>query len=227
MADQVVDGCFPVGAPGRTALGEAEVGGDPACWAHLFEGDRRLWTVGHGTLPADRILELLAGVPVVGVVDIRSFPGSRHNPQYGRATMEEWLPAAGVDYRWMPSLGGRRRPSTGSPHVALRHPAFRAYADHMETAEFVGGVADLVDVAGREPTAVMCSESVWWRCHRRLLADYLTLVCGVEVAHLMHDGRVTAHPVTDGARLVDGALRYDRPSETPAPTAGRGSRPGG
>ena len=114
--------------------------------------------------------------------------------------------------------GGRRRPVAGSKHVALRHDAFRAYADYMETPAFLAGVDELLALADDELTAVMCSESVWWRCHRRLLADHLVLVRGVTVVHLMHDGRLTPHDPTDGVRLADsGALVYDLVA-TPPPS---------
>ena len=117
---------------------------------------------------------------------------------------------AGLGYVWMRDLGGRRRPVKGSKHVALRHDAFRAYADYMETPAFLAGVDELLAIADSESTAVMCSESVWWRCHRRLLADHLVLVRGIDVDHLMHDGRLTPHVLTDGVRLADdGALVYD------------------
>ena len=110
---------------------------------------------------------------------------------------------------WIRELGGRRRPVADSKHVALRHDAFRAYADYMETHEFLAGVEELLALATSELTAVMCSESVWWRCHRRLLADHLVLVRGIEVLHLMHDGRLTRHVPTDGVRLADNMLVYD------------------
>lgn len=168
-----------------------------------------LTTVGHGTLPAEAFASLLDGAQVARVVDIRSFPGSRRNPQFGREEMERWVPAAGFAYVWMRDLGGRRRPVAGSKHVALRHDAFRAYADYMETPAFLAAVAELSALAAGEATVVMCSESVWWRCHRRLLADHLVLVRGMTVEHLMHDGRLTRHVPTDGVRLADGGLVYD------------------
>jgi uncharacterized protein (DUF488 family) len=168
-----------------------------------------LQTIGHGTLPAEAFASLLDGAHVGRLVDVRSFPGSRHNPQFAREEMERWMPGAGIGYVWMSELGGRRRPVAGSKHVALRHDAFRAYADYMETPAFLAGVEELLTLARSEPTAVMCSESVWWRCHRRLLADYLVLVRGIKVVHLMHDGRRTPHMPTEGVRLVDDALVYD------------------
>lgn len=142
-------------------------------------------------------------------MDVRRFPGSRRHPQFGRDEMAAWLAAAGVGYRWMEGLGGRRRAREDSVHVALRNPQFRAYADYMSTAEFAGSVEELLAVAETSSVAVMCSESVWWRCHRRLLADHLVLVEGVEVEHVLHDGRITAHPMTPGARRVDQCVVYD------------------
>ena len=166
-------------------------------------------TVGHGTLPVEAFASLLNGAHVGRIVDVRSFPGSRHNPQFGREEIERWAPMAGLGYVWMRDLGGRRRPVADSKHVALRHDAFRAYADYMETPAFLAGIDELLALADSEATAVMCSESVWWRCHRRLLADHLVLVRGINVDHLMHDGRLTRHVPTDGVRLADGALVYD------------------
>jgi uncharacterized protein (DUF488 family) len=166
-------------------------------------------TVGHGTLAADALASLLHNSRVTGIVDVRAFPVSRHNPQFGREEMEAWVPAEGLRYRWIRELGGRRRPIRDSKHVALRNDSFRAYADHMESTEFTSGVEQLLSVAAPESTAMMCSESVWWRCHRRLIADYLVLVRSVEVVHLMHDGRGVAHAPTDGARVDGSHLVYD------------------
>lgn len=176
-------------------------------------------TVGHGTLPAAELGSLLRDAHVDHLVDVRSFPGSRRNPQFGRGEMERWVPAAGVEYRWEQDLGGRRRPISGSKHVALRHQSFRAYADHMETPTFVAAVDVLLSRAQTGRTAVMCSETVWWRCHRRLLADYLTLVRGVAVTHLMHDGRLTSHKVTEGVRPAGDHLVYDIGATPPLPLA--------
>lgn len=168
-----------------------------------------VYTVGHGTLTAGELTAIADRAQLMRIVDVRSFPGSRRNPQFGREAMERWLPDAGIAYRWMRDLGGRRRPVPNSRHVVLRNESFRAYADHMESRAFITGVDDLLALVDSGTTAVMCSESVWWRCHRRLLADHLTLVRQVEVLHLMHDGRTTRHPLTDGARLVDGIVVYD------------------
>ena len=177
-------------------------------------------TVGHGTLTQDDFTVLVHGAGFKEVVDIRSFPGSRRNPQFGSVEMARWLPAAGVAYSGMRDLGGRRKVVSGSKHVALRHPSFRAYADYMETEPFVTAVEDLL--ARGDGRAVMCSESVWWRCHRRLLADYLVLVRGVKVLHLMHDGRLTPHKPTEGVRSDESRLIYDVWATSPLPETEHG-----
>jgi uncharacterized protein (DUF488 family) len=176
-----------------------------------------LLTVGHGTLGADDLAALLVGAGVAAVVDVRAFPGSRRHPQFGRAELQRWLPDAGVAYRWEPRLGGRRRRRADSPNVALRNDSFRAYADHMAGAEFRAGLADVLADAGARRTAVMCSESLWWRCHRRLVADAATLLDGATVVHLMHDGRTTTHVPTGGVRRAGDHLVYDVGGDVPLP----------
>lgn len=176
-----------------------------------------MYTVGHGTLPAEALAAVLGAAGVEVLVDVRSYPGSRRNPHFGREAMEQWVPDAGLTYVWSPALGGRRRPVPSSRHVALREEAFRAYADHMETEGFLAGVDELLALAQARTVSVMCSESVWWRCHRRLLADHLVLVRGVEVVHLMHDGRHVAHAPTAGARLAGTTVVYDVGADRPLP----------
>jgi uncharacterized protein (DUF488 family) len=168
-----------------------------------------LRTVGHGTLPAGDFAALVTGAGIGLIVDVRSFPASRRHPQFRREAMEVWLPDAGVAYRWEPRLGGRRRPRPDSPHGGLRVPAFRGYADHMETAEFGDAVDDLLAEAGTRPAAVICAESVWWRCHRRLLADAAVLLRDAAVEHLFHDGRLEPHRPTPEARIDGRRLVYD------------------
>jgi uncharacterized protein (DUF488 family) len=185
-------------------------GGEPPCLAPRFSGlGTTVHTVGHGTLASEGLAALLHGAAIEQLVDVRAFPGSRHNPQYRREAMERWLPETGVRYRWLPELGGRRRPVEGSKHAALRNESFRAYADHMEGGDFGRGVELLLEAATAGSVAVLCSEAVWWRCHRRLLADHLALVRDVEVVHLLHDGRRTHHALTDGVRRVGDRLVYD------------------
>ena len=168
-----------------------------------------LRTVGHGTLPADALASLLTGAGVDQVVDVRSFPGSRRHPHYGRAQLERWLPESGIAYSWDPRLGGRRHLTEPSANTALRNEAFRAYADHMVGAEFGAGLDDLIEVSQRTTTAVMCAESVWWRCHRQLLADAVVVLRGIAVEHLFHDGRGATHVPSAHARRVDDHLVYD------------------
>jgi uncharacterized protein (DUF488 family) len=162
-----------------------------------------LLSVGHGTLGSEELAELLASAGVQLVVDIRSAPGSRRHPHFGREQLERWLPAAGIDYRWEKDLGGHRRPVVGSANSALRHPAFRGYADYMATGSFAAGLARLLGDAAACSTAAMCAETLWWRCHRRLVADAAVLLEGAAVYHLGHDGRLAAHRVTDGVRVVE------------------------
>ncbi|GAA4631021.1 DUF488 domain-containing protein [Actinoallomurus vinaceus] len=165
-------------------------------------------TFGHGTASQDRIAELLAGAGVALLVDVRTAPGSRRNPHVARHELERWLPEHGIDYRWDKRLGGFRRPPADSPDVFWREEMFRGYAAHMRGAEFGAAIGELLREDRRQ--AVMCSESVWWRCHRRLIADYLVLVRGVSVDHLMHDGRLVPHTPAPGARVRDdGLLVYD------------------
>lgn len=171
-----------------------------------------LLTYGHGTDSAARTVAILAGAGVGSLVDIRTAPGSRRNPQFARAAMEEWLPAAGIAYRWEKRLGGFRRPSAGNPDVAWREDMFRGYAEHMRSADFRAAIDAVLSEseAGSAQVTVMCSESLWWRCHRRLLADFVSVARGVEVRHLMHDGRVEGHRPSPGLRLRDdGLLVYD------------------
>jgi uncharacterized protein (DUF488 family) len=169
-----------------------------------------LLTYGHGTESAERTVATLAGAGIASLVDIRTAPGSRRNPQFARAAMEDWLPEAGIAYRWEKRLGGFRRPSAGNPDVAWRESMFRGYAEYMRSAEFRAAIDGVLAEAGERQVAVMCSESVWWRCHRRLVADFVSVARGVEVRHLMHDGRVEPHRPSPGLRLRDdGLLVYD------------------
>jgi uncharacterized protein (DUF488 family) len=169
-----------------------------------------LITFGHGTASAERIAELLHSAGVQTLVDVRIAPGSRRNPHVARAELERWLPGVGIDYRWEKRLGGFRRPAPDSPDVVWQEPAFRGYAGHMRQPEFLAAADEVLGQAATGQLAVMCSESTWWRCHRRLIADFAELARGADVRHLMHDGRLAAHRPTPGARLrPDGLLVYD------------------
>ncbi len=169
-----------------------------------------LLTYGHGTDPAERTAGILRAAGVSSLVDIRTAPGSRRNPQFARAALEEWLPAAGIAYRWEKRLGGFRRPSPDNPDVVWREDMFRGYAEHMRSPDFLAAIDAVLAEAETPQVIVMCSESLWWRCHRRLVADFVTVARGVDVRHLMHDGRLEAHRPTPGVRLRDdGLLVYD------------------
>jgi uncharacterized protein (DUF488 family) len=169
-----------------------------------------LITFGHGTASAERIVELLQSAGVTTLIDVRTAPGSRRNPHVARAELERWLPDGGISYRWEKRLGGFRRPAPDSPDVAWRETAFRGYAGHMRQPDFLNAIDELLAPRGTGQQAVMCSESLWWRCHRRLIADFAEIARGVPVRHLMHDGTLAPHRPSPGARLrADGLLVYD------------------
>lgn len=174
-----------------------------------------LLTVGHGTATRQELTSLLRGAGVGEVVDIRRFPGSRRNPDLASEELARWLPESGIGYRWEPRLGGRRRlpAGTSSPDTWWRVEAFRAYAAYMRSEEFGEPMADLLAGLPTTRTAVMCSETLWWRCHRRLVSDAAVLLHGVPVRHVMHDGTLTAHRPSDGARVTTEGLVYDGPDE--------------
>ena len=166
-----------------------------------------IWTIGHSTRPIEEFIELLRINAIDVIADVRRFPASRRYPQYNEAELRSALEAAGIGYLWLPSLGGRRQPLPNSPNDAWRNDAFRGYADHIATEEFASGLFELLGVAEGTPTAVMCSEAVWWRCHRRLIADVLTSI-DIEVMHIMDSTTTTRHRYTSPARIVDGVLTY-------------------
>lgn len=170
-----------------------------------------LLTMGHGTASQAELTKLLHDAGVTRLVDVRRYPGSRAHPHVRRDALAQWLPDAGIDYLWEERLGGRRELPAGSPDRWWRVDAFRAYAHHMRSAEFRDAVNSLLsETVDGGLTAVMCSESLWWRCHRRLIADFLTLTSRTPVRHLSHDGRLTEHPVAAGARISTNAeLVYD------------------
>lgn len=172
---------------------------------------RELLTLGHGTATADELARLIREAAIESIVDVRSVPKSRRHPQFWREEMQHWVPEkTGSAYLWEPSLGGFRKVDRNSSNVALRHPSFRAYADYMETEAFMHGLAALLARAATARVAILCSEAVWWRCHRRLISDAAFLLHGVRVQHLMHDGKLRPHLPTAGVRVTEtGELRYD------------------
>jgi uncharacterized protein (DUF488 family) len=165
-----------------------------------------VWTIGHSTRSAEEFLSLLQENGIERLVDVRRFPGSRKYPHFNEPLLAATLPKAGIDYVHRPDLGGRR-PTADSKNTAWRNESFRAYADYMETPEFQQAAAWLIEQANEQRTAIMCSEAVWWRCHRSLIADYLK-VRGVEVLHILGPGKTEPHPYTSAAAIVDGRLSY-------------------
>lgn len=198
------------------------MGCNPSCPPSISAAPARIWhrggvdsptlvTVGHGTLGADGLVDLLHGGRVAALVDVRRYPGSRRQPSLRTDALADRLPVAGIAYRWDPRLGGRRQEPPDSPDTWWRVASFRAYAAHMRTPEFTAAVDELVATVASTRTAIMCGETLWWRCHRRLISDYVVLVRGGAVEHLMPGPVLRPHPVAAGARLTAaGTLVYDR-----------------
>ncbi|SCE09686.1 Protein of unknown function, DUF488 [Streptomyces sp. DvalAA-14] len=175
------------------------------------DGPAPLLTFGHGTATRDRIATLLGGAGVRALVDVRAVPGSRRHPDSGRDALARWLPQEGIAYRWEPRLGGFRKAAADSPDTFWNNASFRGYAGYTRDPQFVAAMDELLETVPTVRTAVMCSETLWWRCHRRLIADFAVLARSTPVLHLAHDGRLAPHRPTAGARLRDdGLLVYDR-----------------
>jgi uncharacterized protein (DUF488 family) len=172
---------------------------------------KQLLTLGHGTATQNELARLIREAAIESIVDVRTVPKSRRHPQFWREEMERWVPEqTGSSYLWEPALGGFRKADRNSSNVALRHASFRAYADYMETDAFTNALATLLVRLATVRVAILCSETVWWRCHRRLIADAAFLLHGVRVEHLMHDGKLRPHIPTAGVRVAEpGRLRYD------------------
>ena len=167
-----------------------------------------LYTIGHSTRSLDELIEVLAAHKIGTLVDIRAFPMSRRLPQFNRDSLEQSLPAAGINYVWMKSLGGyRKRTLEESPNIALRNDSFRNYADYMLSAEFEQAMSELLRLAEKGHTAYMCAERVYFRCHRMLVSDCL-VARGHEVLHIDDAKPAKPHKLTAEARMVDGRLLY-------------------
>jgi uncharacterized protein (DUF488 family) len=167
-----------------------------------------LYTIGHSTRPLEQLTGALQAHQIQTLVDIRAFPMSRRLPQFNRDSLEQTLPAAGIQYQWMKTLGGyRKKTLEESPNIALRNPSFCNYADYMLTAEFDEAVSDLLAVAESSRTAYMCAERLYFRCHRMLVSDWL-VAHGHEVLHIDATGPVKPHSLTAEARVIDGRLIY-------------------
>jgi len=166
-----------------------------------------IFTVGHSTREIGELAGLLQENGVRALADVRRYPASRRHPQFNRGTIASSLRAAGIEYVWLPELGGRRTPDKDSRNTAWRSSGFRGYADYMRTEPFELAITRLAEIARDQPTVLLCAEQAWQRCHRGLIADYLKSR-GWEVRHILAPGSTEPHPWTPVARIVDGELSY-------------------
>ncbi|MDP4221420.1 MAG: DUF488 domain-containing protein [Bacteroidota bacterium] len=168
-----------------------------------------IWTIGHSTRSLEEFIGMLRSFDIELLVDIRSYPGSRRYPHFGKEALALSLPAAGIEYIHLGELGGRRKARPDSQNTAWRNEAFRGYADYMETAEFKKGIEHMEDLALQKRTVYMCSEAVWWRCHRALVSDYLK-DRKWKVIHIMDTGKSMEHPYTSVALEKQAELFTDQ-----------------
>jgi uncharacterized protein (DUF488 family) len=178
----------------------------------MKEKDKTIWTIGHSTRPLEEFVAMLHSFNIELIADIRSYPGSRKFPQFNKEALEVSLLQNNIQYVHVKELGGRRKADPDSKNTAWRHVAFRSYADYMETPPFKDGIKTLEQIALEQRTAYMCSEAVWWRCHRSMVSDYLKLR-GWNVMHIMAIEKATEHPYTAPAGIVNGELNYEKESD--------------
>jgi len=168
---------------------------------------KNIWTIGHSTRTIDGFIEMLRSFEIELLVDIRSFPGSRRYPHFNKEALAASLPKHHIEYKHLVKLGGRRNPLPNSHNTGWRLAAFRGYADYMETEEFNEAIKELEALAMEKRTAYMCSEAVWWSCHRSLVSDYLKFK-GWIVIHIMGANKAEGHPYTKPAKIEDNKLVY-------------------
>lgn len=168
-----------------------------------------LFTIGHSTRELADFTAVLQAHRIDVLVDIRAFPMSKRLPHFNRERLEMWLPEAGIEYRWVQELGGRRKKTLAhSPNVALRNDSFRNYADYMLSAEFQEAAGQIADLATQRRVAIMCAERMWFQCHRMLVSDYFA-AHGHAVRHIIEaDKEPKEHALTKEARIVEGRLLY-------------------
>src|SRR5262252_3878058 len=168
----------------------------------------RIWTIGHSIRAIDEFVSLLKANEIKVLADVRAWPGSKRYPQFTKDALAESLNAQGIRYEHFPELGGKRKAKPDSRNTAWRNTSFRGYADYMETEQFQKGIERLLALTAEAgPTAIMCAEAVWWRCHRSLIADYLK-VREIEVMHILGANKIEPHPYTPAARIVNRELSY-------------------
>lgn len=168
---------------------------------------KTIYTIGHSTRTFEEFVLLLASFKIELLVDIRSYPGSKRYPHFNKENLQQHLPEHGIKYQHLLELGGRRKALKDSKNGVWKNDAFRGYADYMETEEFKKGIIILEDFAAEYTTAYMCSEAVWWRCHRSLVSDYLKWK-GWNVMHIMGENKSEEHPYTSPAKIINGQLVY-------------------
>jgi uncharacterized protein (DUF488 family) len=166
-----------------------------------------IWTIGHSTHPIEEFITMIHSFGITVLADIRSYPGSRKFPHFSQDNLQKSLHENGIRYVHFAALGGRRKPRLDSENTAWRNASFKGYADYMETPSFTSSVNELEEMARQHKTCYMCSEAVWWRCHRSLLSDYLK-VRGWNVMHIVAAGNASEHPYTSAARIENGKLLY-------------------
>jgi uncharacterized protein (DUF488 family) len=172
--------------------------------------EKIIYTIGHSTRSIEEFISLLQENGIACLVDVRNFPGSKRFPHFNKEALEASLLSEKIRYLHVKDLGGRRKPLAESKNTRWKHAAFRGYADYMQTGAFQESIESLANIAGASATAYMCSEAVWWSCHRSLISDYLK-IRGWKVMHIMSAGKLTEHPYTSAARIVGKQLRYDEP----------------
>ena len=174
-----------------------------------------IWTVGHSTRPIGEFTDFLHAHEIRLLVDVRTIPRSRHNPQFNTDTLAESLKEAGLSYLHMPALGGLRKARKDSINEGWRNASFRGYADYMQTEEFSHALEELMMHGRQNPTAIMCAEAVPWRCHRSLIADAL-VTRGWDIRHIMSPEKATPHVLTSFAHFEKGKLTYPKPTDPPS-----------
>lgn len=176
-----------------------------------MEDKREIYTIGHSTRDLKEFIDLLLTYKIELLVDVRNFPGSRKYPHFSKESLEVSLKEYTIDYLHLKPLGGRRKPQRDSRNDRWRNEAFRGYADYMESTAFKESIAELEEIALDKKVAYMCSEAVWWRCHRGLISDYLKNR-GWKVLHILSPKKAEEHPYTSAARIINSHLSYSSPS---------------
>jgi hypothetical protein len=184
----------------------------PFCNMNGTQENKTIWTIGHSTRTLNEFIDMLKSFQIEVLADIRSFPGSRKFPHFNKEALKISLPQKNIRYIHFKNLGGRRKAKRDSRNTAWRNAAFRGYADYMETENFREGASELEKMGIKNRTAFMCSEAVWWRCHRSMVSDYLK-VQGWKVMHILSIGKEEEHAYTVPARIVNAKLSYENEAD--------------